>query len=87
MDENVLQHFRPDEAPLIDAVGGWIQQSQDEYRPVLTNFLNPRQVYIATTLARRADVPVQFNGAMPTLKCSGPYFIQIIMNPWLKILS
>ncbi|HJD99274.1 MAG TPA: RNA-binding protein [Levilactobacillus brevis] len=62
MDENVLQHFRPDEAPLIDAVGGWIQQSQDEYRPVLTNFLNPRQVYIATTLARRADVPVQFSG-------------------------
>lgn len=62
MDENVLQHFRPDEAPLIDAIGGWIQQVQDEYRPVLTHFLNPRQVYIASTLARRADMHVRFNG-------------------------
>lgn len=62
MDENVLQHFRPDEVPLIDAIGGWIQQVQDEYRPVLTHFLNPRQVYIATTLARRADQHVRFSG-------------------------
>jgi len=62
LDENVLQHFRPDEAPLIDAIGGWIQQVQDEYRPVLTHFLNPRQVYIASTLARRADMHVRFSG-------------------------
>ncbi|KRK37876.1 RNA-binding protein [Levilactobacillus parabrevis] len=62
MDENVTQHFRPDEAPFIDAVGGWLQQVADEYRPVLTHFLNPRQVYIATTLAHRADVKVQFSG-------------------------
>ncbi|MCT4488934.1 RNA-binding protein, partial [Levilactobacillus parabrevis] len=32
MDENVTQHFRPDEAPFIDAVGGWLQQVADEYR-------------------------------------------------------
>jgi len=62
VDENVLQHFRPDEGPFIDAIGGWIQQVQDEYRPVLTHFLNPRQVYIATTLARRADMHVAFSG-------------------------
>lgn len=62
MDENITQHFRPDEAPFIDAIGEWLQQVADEYRPVLTHFLNPRQVYIATTLARRADVKVQFRG-------------------------
>ncbi|GEO66148.1 RNA-binding protein [Levilactobacillus spicheri] len=65
MDENITQHFRPDEAPFIAAVGNWLQQSQDEYRPVLTHFLNPRQVYVATTLARRADVPVRFSGGYP----------------------
>ncbi|WP_203641908.1 YlmH family RNA-binding protein [Levilactobacillus andaensis] len=62
MDENITQHFRPDEAPFIDAITGWLQQVQDEYRPVLTHFLNPRQVYIATTLARHADIPVRFSG-------------------------
>ncbi|MGY5338983.1 YlmH family RNA-binding protein [Levilactobacillus spicheri] len=65
MDENITQYFRPDEAPFIAAVGNWLQQSQDEYRPVLTHFLNPRQVYVATTLARRADVPVRFSGGYP----------------------
>lgn len=62
MDENITQHFRPDEAPFIDAVGNWLQRVQDEYRPVLTHFLNPRQVYVATTLAHRADIAVRFNG-------------------------
>ncbi|MFC6274594.1 RNA-binding protein [Levilactobacillus tangyuanensis] len=62
MDENITQHFRPDEGPFIDAVGGWIQQVQDEYRPVLTHFLNPRQIYIATTLAHRADLHIRFDG-------------------------
>lgn len=62
MDENITQHFRPDEGPFIDAVGNWLQQVQDEYRPVLTHFLNPRQVFIATTLARHADIAVRFSG-------------------------
>ncbi|HIW71639.1 MAG TPA: RNA-binding protein [Candidatus Levilactobacillus faecigallinarum] len=62
MDENITQHFRPDEGPFIATVGNWIQQARDEYRPVLTHFLNPRQVYVATTLARHADIPVRFNG-------------------------
>lgn len=52
---NIKQHFRADEGPLIDQLSGWIATSESEYRPVLTPFLNPRQRYIAETLANRSD--------------------------------
>lgn len=62
-DENIKQHFRPDEAPLLDQVEDWLNTAADQYRPVLTDFLNPRQVYIAQTLTnRRDDVKMQANG-------------------------
>ena len=52
---NVKQHFRPDEAPFIDEVQGWITTATNEYRPVLTEFMNPRQRFIASTLVNRQD--------------------------------
>lgn len=52
---NIEQHFRPDEAPIISQLRGWINQANDQYRPVITSFLNPRQRYIATTLVNRID--------------------------------
>lgn len=52
---NVKQHFRPDEAPFIDEAQGWISTASNEYRPVLTEFLNPRQRFIAQTLVNRQD--------------------------------
>lgn len=56
MDElNVKQHFRADEGPIIDQINDWIVQANDQYRPVLTPFLNPRQQYIAQTLVNSDD--------------------------------
>lgn len=55
MEENIKQHFRPNEAGLIDQVADWISTAITQYRPVLTYFLNPRQRYIAQTLANRED--------------------------------
>ncbi|HJE44299.1 RNA-binding protein [Levilactobacillus namurensis] len=81
MDENITQHFRPDEAPFIAAVGNWLQQVQDEYRPVLTHFLNPRQVYVATTLARRADIAVRFNGGYPGAEMQRALFYPAYYEP------
>ncbi|MCI1986010.1 MAG: RNA-binding protein [Lactobacillus sp.] len=49
--ENVYQHFRKDEGPFIDQVQELIAQAASEYRPVLTDFLDPRQVYITRVLA------------------------------------
>jgi RNA-binding protein YlmH len=54
MDEqNIKQHFRPDEAPLIDQVGDWVATAEGQYRPVLTPFLNPRERFIARTIVNR----------------------------------
>ena len=62
-EENIKQHFRPDEAPLIAQVEDWLNMAADQYRPILTDFLNPRQVYIAQTLTnRRDDVKMRANG-------------------------
>lgn len=52
---NVKQHFRADEGPMIDQINDWLVQANDQYRPVLTPFLNPRQQYIAQTLANSED--------------------------------
>lgn len=55
MDEQIYQHFRSDESEIIDEINDDISQVADQYRPVLTGFLNPRQVYIAQTLINRQD--------------------------------
>ncbi|WP_242362428.1 RNA-binding protein [Limosilactobacillus antri] len=55
MEENIKQHFRPNEGPFIDQVADWISTASGQYRPVLTVFLNPRQRYIARTMANAAD--------------------------------
>ncbi|KRM90732.1 RNA-binding protein [Liquorilactobacillus cacaonum] len=51
MDKQLIyQHFRSEETPVIDELISFISQASTEYRPVLTNFLNPREVYIAQTI-------------------------------------
>lgn len=50
MAENVYQHFRKEEHTFIDNVLDWIQTCETQYTPYLTDFLDPRQVYIVTTL-------------------------------------
>ncbi|AVK60646.1 RNA-binding protein [Lactobacillus sp. CBA3605] len=63
MDENLKQHFRANEAPFIEQVTGWLRRVTDQYRPILTAFLNPRQVYIAQTMVNQLDgVRMQANG-------------------------
>ena len=63
MSLNVEQHFRADEKPIIDDIANWISQAIQQYRPVLSPFLNPRQVYIAQTLINQQDdVKMDSNG-------------------------
>lgn len=54
-NENITQHFRPDEVPFIDLMMSLINTASSEYRPVLTDFLNPRQLYILQTLVNAQD--------------------------------
>ena len=60
VDLNISQHFRPDERDFLNQVLDQIATAIGEYRPVLTNFLNPRQIFIAETLVNReADLHFQ----------------------------
>ncbi|MFD1483727.1 RNA-binding protein [Lacticaseibacillus baoqingensis] len=53
--DNVYQHFRKDEAAFIDQAQSLIAQAAAEYRPLLTDFLDPRQQYITRVLAGSVD--------------------------------
>lgn len=48
--QNIYQHFREDEESFIEQVLDWIAQVNNQYTPYLTSFLNPRQLYIATSI-------------------------------------
>lgn len=63
MNENIYQHFRPDEHDFIDSVGDWLEQVEGQYAPYLTDFLDPRQAYILETLIREnSELRFSFNG-------------------------
>lgn len=66
MADHIAQHFRAEEAPFIESATGFIQQASDEYRPILTHFLNPRQQYILSTLVNSdAELKLTFQGGYP----------------------
>lgn len=56
----VFQHFRPEEKPLINNFFNLIDQCNSEYRPILTDFLNPRERLIIKALLHH-DLPVSFS--------------------------
>lgn len=61
----ISQHFRLNEQSFIKQVDDWIQQSRNEYRSILTRFLNPREQYILNVLVNQAtDLAVYFNGGV-----------------------
>lgn len=53
INENVQQHFRPSEIPFMQLASDWIERANNEYRPILTGFLNGREVYLLQTLVNR----------------------------------
>lgn len=55
VDTNISQHFRADEREFINQMLDMIVMVKGQYRPVLSDFLNPRQVFIAKTLINRED--------------------------------
>lgn len=80
--QNIKQHFRKDEGPLIDQVEDWISTASDQYRPVLTPFLNPRQRYIAQTIANQSDeVKVASDGGWPGAEMQRLLFLPAYYQP------
>jgi len=56
---NIYQHFREDEQAFIDQVIDWVMQVENQYAPYLTNFLNPRQLFIVQSVVGQYDT-IQF---------------------------
>ena len=50
MNDGIYQHFRKEERPTIDQVASLISEAELNYAPVLTDFLNPRERFIAQAL-------------------------------------
>lgn len=48
--EYLIQHFRKDEQPFIEQVVSWQREVEDRYAPKLTDFLDPRQRFIVTSI-------------------------------------
>lgn len=63
LQANVYQHFRKDEHPFTDTIGNWMEQVEMQYAPVVTEFLNPREMFILKTLVgKRDDILLSFFG-------------------------
>ncbi|NEN83343.1 RNA-binding protein [Paenibacillus elgii] len=65
MQEQLYAHFHPDEHRFVDKAAEWVERAE-QHTVKLTDFLDPRQIFILTTLANRnPDVHVRFDGGHP----------------------
>lgn len=55
MDENIYQHFKSNEHDIVDKIANLIVKAQLNYEPVLTDFFNPREKFIAQSLIGRYE--------------------------------
>lgn len=61
--ENIYQHFRKDERHFIDQVLEWKETVEHHYTPKLTDFLDPReQEIVSSVIGEHLDVKVAFFG-------------------------
>lgn len=64
-NEHLYPHFHPDEHRFVDKAAEWVARAE-QHDVKLTDFLDPRQAYILTTLVQRsANVHVRFEGGHP----------------------
>lgn len=63
MDTSIFQHFRKEEQDFIRKVESWVVSSQEQYAPILTPFLDPRQQFIVEAIVGQNDeIKFQFEG-------------------------
>jgi RNA-binding protein YlmH len=66
MRNELYQHFHPDEKPFIDKSDEWLMKAAWEHQVKRTDFLDPRQAFILSSLANRYDgVQVVYDGGYP----------------------
>ncbi|HJV44803.1 MAG TPA: YlmH/Sll1252 family protein [Bacillota bacterium] len=62
----IYEHFRKEEHPFIERAVDWLEQVENYHDDRLTDFLDPRQVYILQTLkAKYANIALHTSGGYP----------------------
>ncbi|HEX7056149.1 MAG TPA: YlmH/Sll1252 family protein [Bacilli bacterium] len=66
MSKDIYSHFHPTERAFVEQAIDWIDRAVRSRRHKLTDFLDPRQTWILTTLANREpDALIRFSGGYP----------------------
>ncbi|WP_046226853.1 YlmH family RNA-binding protein [Paenibacillus dauci] len=66
MHSNIQHHFHPDEREFVERAAEWVHNAARYHEQKLTDFLDPRQAYILSTLiAREPDVHLRLEGGSP----------------------
>ncbi|UHA74112.1 YlmH family RNA-binding protein [Paenibacillus sp. 481] len=61
--DHIYAHFHPDERAFVDRAWEWVLRAAEAHEQRRTDFLDPRQAFILTTLANRhPDVQVRLDG-------------------------
>jgi RNA-binding protein YlmH len=67
MRTEIYEHFHPDERDYVDRASEWISYAGAYHEQKLTDFLDPRQLYILETLSSKEDkVAIRLDGGYET---------------------
>jgi RNA-binding protein YlmH len=62
----VYEHFHPEEKAFVDRAWEWVERAAERHETRRTDFLDPRQAYILSTLAsRHPDAAYRLDGGAP----------------------
>jgi RNA-binding protein YlmH len=63
ISDHIYSHFHPDEHRFVDKAAEWVERAAVQHALKRTDFLDPRQAFIVTTLANRhPDVRIRLDG-------------------------
>lgn len=66
MRQELYVHFHPEERPFVDKASEWVERAAAQHAVKLTDFLDPRQSFILSSLAsREGDVAIRLDGGYP----------------------
>jgi RNA-binding protein YlmH len=86
IQDDVYKHFHPDERNFIDKMWEWLLKGAQYHEVKVTDFLDPRQSYILSTLANRMDdVHCLLSGGYPEAERKraviGPDYLDLSHEP------
>lgn len=84
MSGDMYEHFSHDERDFVDKANDWVERASKVHDMKLTDFLDPRQVFILQSLVNRSqDVQVRFDGGYEGAERKRA-LIALIIVIWMK---